>query len=137
MAWWSWKEKDMWKYVLAWVPMVVIAIVNGVLRESTYGKRLSELRAHQVSTLAGLVLFTIYIGVVTAIWPLDSPGQALTVGCTWLILTLAFEFLFGRYVAGHSWGRLFQDYNLLAGRVWVLIPIWVAVAPYVFHSLGR
>jgi hypothetical protein len=127
----------MWIYVLAWVPMVVIAVANGVLREATYGKRMSELRAHQVSTLSGLVLFTVYIGGVTAIWPLNSSGQALTVGCTWLVLTLAFEFLFGHYVAGHTWSRLFQDYNLLAGRVWVLIPIWVAVAPYVFHSLGR
>ncbi len=127
----------MYRYVLAWVPMVVIAIANGALREATYGRQMSELRAHQVSTLSGLVLFTVYIWVVTAAWPMTSSGQAITVGCTWLMLTLAFEFLFGHYVAGHSWGRLLQDYNVLAGRVWVLIPIWVAVAPYVFHSLGR
>ena len=127
----------MWIYVLAWVPMVVIAIANGALREATYGKRVSELRAHQGSTLSGLVLFSIYMWGVMAIWPLESSGQAITVGCTWLALTLAFEFLFGHYVAGHTWSRLFQDYNFLAGRVWVLIPIWVAVAPYVFHSLGR
>jgi hypothetical protein len=117
--------------------MVVIAIANGALREATYGKQMSELRAHQLSTLSGLVLFTVYIGGVTAIWPLDSSEQALGVGCTWVILTLAFEFLFGHYVAGHSWSRLLHDYNVLAGRVWVFIPIWLAVAPYVFHSLRR
>jgi hypothetical protein len=127
----------MWRYVLAWVPMVAIAIANGALREAICGKRMSELRAHQVSTLSGIVLFTVYIWGVTTVWPLQTSGQAIAVGITWLLLTLAFEFLFGHYVAGHSWSRLLHDYNVLAGRVWVLIPIWVAVAPYVFHSLGR
>jgi hypothetical protein len=48
-------------------------------------------------------------------------------------MTLAFEFLFGHFVAGHSWARLLQDYNLLAGRVWVLLLAWVALAPYLFY----
>ncbi|MCU0588023.1 MAG: hypothetical protein MUF52_07680 [Syntrophobacteraceae bacterium] len=125
----------MWTYVLAWVPMVAIAIINGALREATYGKRMSEPRAHQVSTLSGMVLFSVYIWGVTAAWPLRTSGQAVTVGLLWLVLTLAFEFLFGHFVAGHSWKRLLQDYNILEGRVWVLIPIWVAVAPLVFQTL--
>jgi len=127
----------MWTYVLAWVPMVAIAMVNGALREATYGKRMTELRAHQLSTLSGIVLFTVYIWGVTTVWPLQTSGQAVAVGVTWLVLTLAFELLFGRYVAGHSWSRLLQDYNILAGRVWVFIPTWVAVAPYVFYLGGR
>ena len=55
----------------------------------------------------------------------------------WLGLTVAFEFLFGHYVVGHPWPRLLYDYNLLAGRVWSLLPIRVAVAPYVFYRLRR
>jgi hypothetical protein len=47
----------MWKYVLAWVPMVCIAIANGALREGWYGKHLSELQAHQASTVTGVFLF--------------------------------------------------------------------------------
>jgi hypothetical protein len=27
----------MWKYALAWIPMVIIAIVNGAIREGWYG----------------------------------------------------------------------------------------------------
>lgn len=127
----------MWRYVLAWLPMVGIAIANGALREATYGKRMTELRAHQLSTLSGIVLFTVYMWGVTTVWPLQTSGRAVAVGVTWLVLTLAFEFLFGHYVAGHSWSRLLQDYNVLAGRVWVFIPIWVAVAPYLFYLAGR
>ena len=52
-------------------------------------------------------------------------------------MTLAFEFLFGHYVAGHSWSRLIADYNILEGRVWSLFLVWIAVLPYVVWRLGR
>ena len=53
----------MWKYVLAWIPMVFIAIANGAIREGWYGKHVSELQAHQVSTVTGVLLFGgLYLG---------------------------------------------------------------------------
>ena len=39
----------------------------------------------------------------------------LLVGFLWLVLTLAFEILFGRFVVGASWERLAADYNVLEG----------------------
>jgi hypothetical protein len=74
--------------------------------------------------------------MVMRLWPPASGEQAWAVGALWLVLTLAFEFLFGRYVARKSWQHLFHDYNVLAGRVWVLIPAWVAAAPYAFFRLA-
>jgi hypothetical protein len=123
------------RYLLAWIPMVLLAIVNGALRQYTYGKRLSEHSAHQLSSVTGIALFGIYIGFLAHIWPLPSARVAITIGLSWLGLTVAFEFLFGRFVAGHSWARLVQDYNLLAGRLWILVLIWVAFAPLVFYHL--
>jgi hypothetical protein len=127
----------MWKYVLAWIPMVLIAIANGFLRESSYGKRMSELHAHQISTLSGILLFSVYIWVVIRIWRPDTSEQAITIGLIWLGLTVAFEFLFGHYVAGQPWSKLLYDYNIFAGRVWVVVLIWVTVAPYVFYRLQK
>ncbi|WP_240761498.1 hypothetical protein [Nitrosococcus wardiae] len=114
----------------------MIAILNGALRKAWYGKRLSELQAHQVSTVSGLLLFSLYIWALLCLWPLDSAQHAWIMGFTWLGLTVGFEFLFGHYVAKHSWRRLFHDYNVLAGRLWLLVPIWIMVAPYVFYRLG-
>ncbi len=127
----------MWKYVLAWFPMVAIAIANGALRESWYGNYLSELAAHQLSTLTAVILFGVYIWFVVRFWPPTSAAQAVAVGLLWLVMTIAFEFLFGHYVAGHSWERLLHDYNLLAGRVWPLVLVWVAVAPYLFFRMSK
>jgi hypothetical protein len=125
----------MWKYVIAWAPMVLIAVVNGAVREASYGKRVTEPHAHQISTGLGLLLLGGYIWVIIRLWPPESPKEALAVGLMWLFLTIGFEFLFGHYVVRHSWSRLFYDYNVLAGRFWVLILIWVVIAPYVFLRL--
>jgi hypothetical protein len=127
----------MWKYVIAWAPMVVIAVANAAVREWWYAKRVTELRAHQISTASALVLLGAYIWVIIRLWPPESPKEALAVGLMWLVLTVAFEFLFGHYGARHSWSRLLHDYNILAGRVWALVLLWVAIAPYVFLRLQR
>ena len=108
----------MWKYVLAWVPMVFIAIINGAIREGLYGKHLNELRAHQISTVTGVLLFGVYIWVLIRLWRPASTGQAITIGLMWLGMTVAFEFLFGHYVAKRRWRDLLHDYNLLDVSGW-------------------
>jgi hypothetical protein len=70
----------MWKYMLAWIPMVFIAVANGALREGWYGKYLSELQAHQVSTVTGVLLCGGYIWVLLRLWKPTSGRQALTIG---------------------------------------------------------
>lgn len=127
----------MTRYLLAWFPMVLIAIFNASIREYTYGKFLSELHSHQISSLTGIILFGLFIGVITYVYPLESTLQALTIGLIWLALTIAFEFLFGHYVAGHSWVKLLEDYNLLAGRLWSLVLIWITLAPVTFYYIWR
>lgn len=125
------------KYVVVWVPMVLIAIANGALRQAWYGQHVGELQAHQISTASGLLLFGVYIWIVIAVWRPESSGQALAVGLLWLGLTVVFEFVFGRYVAGHPWSKLLQDYNLLAGRVWVIVLLFVTLGPYGAYRLQR
>jgi hypothetical protein len=126
-----------WKYLLLWLPMVLIAFANGALRELWLRKITGELRAHQISTVLLVLLFAVYIWIVVRIWPPSSVGQAFAIGVMWLGLTLAFEFLLGRYVSGLSWNAILRDYDLLAGRLWVLVPLWVAVAPYIFYRLQK
>jgi hypothetical protein len=127
----------MWKYVLAWLPMVFIAIAHGALREGWYGKHLSESQAHQLSTATGILLFGVYMWALMRLWRPVSAGQALTIGLAWLGMTVAFEFLFGHYVAKRSWSDLLHDYNLLAGRVWVVVLVWVTIAPSLFYRLQQ
>jgi hypothetical protein len=124
------------RYTLAWVPMVFIAIGNAIVREEGYGRLMGELQSHQVSTVTAILLFGAYTWALTRRWRVESSRQAIVIGLIWLGLTVAFEFLFGHYVMGNPWERLLNDYNLLAGRVWVFVLIWITVAPYVFSRIN-
>ena len=126
-----------WKYLVSWIPGIPIAIVNGLVRTSLYMQFLTELHAHQLSAVSFIVLFGIYVWFVLKWLKLSSAQEAFQLGLTWLVLTVGFEFLFGHFVMGHPWASLFHDYNLLAGRVWVLVLIWIAAAPSVFYRIQR
>lgn len=112
--------------------MLFIAIANGALREFTFGKVMSELRAHQLSTAIGSVLIGLFIFAVIRNWPPSTAKQALAIGFVWLLLTVIFEFGFGRLVLNRSWILLLNDYDLFEGRVWVLFLAWLTISPYVF-----
>lgn len=127
--------KTLATYAAAWLGLAVIAILNGTVRQKVYGPFMSELSAHQVSTIVGLCLFGVYIWILTGFRQIRSTRQAITIGGMWLLMTVAFEFLFGHYVMGHPWHRLLHDYNLLQGRLWSLVLAWTAVAPWVFHRI--
>ena len=122
-------------YIFAWLGMVIVAIANGIAREKLYGQSMSELSAHQLSTLIAIMLLGIYVFVLTLVFPIQSARQAFTISGIWITMTVIFEFVFGHFVAGHSWTTLFTDYNIFKGRVWVLVLIWTFIAPYVFYRL--
>ena len=123
------------RYLLAWLALLVIAVANGALRQFTFGKHMPELRAHQLSTLIGALLIGVLICFFVRKWPPSSGRQALLVGLMWLVLTVAFEFFMGLVLAGRPLSQVLHDYNLFAGRVWVLFLVWLAAAPWVFYRL--
>jgi len=121
--------------MVAWLGMVVLAVFNGLVRDKFYPQSMSALSAHQLSTFIAINLFGIYTWALTRFIPIQSTRQAFTIGSIWFIMTVLFEFVFGHYIAGHSWARLWMDYNIMAGRVWVLLLIWTFMAPYVFYRI--
>ena len=126
-----------WKYLAAWVVMLLVSIANGAARDLTYGKHISELAAHQLSTVTSVLSLGAVIWLFVRFYPPSSAHQAITIGLAWAALTVAFEFLFFHFVGGHSWSELLANYNIFEGRVWVVVLLWVAVAPYVFFHFRR
>jgi uncharacterized membrane protein len=127
------QNNTMLKYVLAWFPMLLLAILNGALRDLGYKKYVSDLIAHQISTVTLIILFAFYIGYVINRFLPSSSAQAILIGIIWVTFTLSFEFGFGRY-RGNSWSVLLADYNFFKGRIWILIPLWILIAPYLFYK---
>ena len=117
----------------------MLGVLNGFLRNTLYLDALGDLRVHQVSTVVLMVLITVYTWVFSLFWIPESVVQALIIGIIWLTLTVVFEFVFGHYIMGHPWSRLFHDYNITEGRIWSLVLIWTFITPllvYKLRSLG-
>jgi hypothetical protein len=93
------------------------------------------LTAHQISAFTAIILFGIYIWFIIPFLKLQLANQAFAVGLIWLVLTIAFEFIFGHFVVGHPWSKLFADYNLFDGRLWILVLLWVVITPYFAFKL--
>jgi hypothetical protein len=123
-------------YWLAWLAMPVIGIANGALRVVTYQEALGDMAAHQLSCLTGIALFSLYAWFLAQRWPFSSGRQALMVGLTWMVLTIAFEFSFGLLVARQPLSALLVDYNVLTGHFWPFVLLTIGFAPYLFYRLG-
>ena len=125
------------RYVLAWFPMLVIAIANGALRQFTYARVMSEPHAHQLSTIIGSVCIGAFIWYVIRTWPPSSSRRALLIGFLWGLLTVVFESFMGLILQHLSLQQVLHEYNLLAGRVWTLFLIWLVVAPWLFFRIRQ
>lgn len=123
-------------WFFCWFPMLLIAILNGGARDLWYKKRLGELRAHQISTITFIIFLGIYIAFIVKQFPPASGREAWQAGLLWLLLTLAFEFGFG-LMRGNTVKKLLADYNIFKGRLWILIPLWLFIAPYLFYRLSH
>lgn len=124
-------------HLLFWFALALLANANGLLRVAFLEPHLDERTAHQLSTLSLIGIVTIATLLFARRVPFPSAAHARAVGVSWLLMTLAFEFLFGHFVAGHSYQRLLLDYDLRAGRVWPMFLVWLTVLPSTLHRLRR
>jgi len=116
--------------------MLLLAVMNGAARDLWYKKYVGDLTAHQISTVSLILIFGLYVWLVNKKFPFESGIQAIYTGICWLILTLTFEFGFG-LMRGNSLPHLLEDYNIMKGRIWILIPLWITIAPYIFYKITR
>lgn len=127
----------MTRALVIWCAFVPIAIANGAVRDLLIGPAVGEPIAHVTSTML-LCLAVLGWTWLTIGWmrPADARA-AVRIGLFWLALTVAFEFLAGHFVFGTSWQRLLADYNVAEGRVWLLVPVTTALAPWLAARSSR
>ena len=70
-------------------------------------------------------------------WHLTTARRAWLVGAVWLVRTVAFGTFLWRAIEGQPWPEVFDDYDVLAGRIWIVVPLWTLVGPYVFFRWSR
>ncbi len=118
--------------ILFWFALLAVAIVNAVLREKILKPWLEPALgkwAHQLSVFTAfslmLVITVMYLKLQRA--PYRS-GDLWIVGIIWCIMTVIFEFAFGR-ARGLSWPELFAMYQFWKGELWIILVLSLIFLP--------
>lgn len=125
------------KAAMTWIVMIPVAILNGIVRQALFEPQVGELPAHQLSVVTGSAAF---FALICAMLHREAPQQSdrwlRGLGAVWVAATGAFEFVFGHVVMGNPWSRLLADYNVLAGRLWLVVLAVIAISPLAVKRLA-
>ncbi len=122
------------RVLLVWLLILALAVANGSLREFVLTPLLGVTPGFLVSgvLLCGLILLVAYVCLP---WlRVNGTSQLLSVGVTWLLLTLAFEFALG-LAQGKSYAELLEAYHFQQGNIWPVVLLVTLVAPYLAAKL--
>lgn len=109
------RKTQLVRAIAVWLVLIVAEILHGIARGVFLVPHVGEFRSSQIGVFTGsIIILVIAVAFVRWIGATRSI-HLLAVGLLWLILTLAFEVAFGRFVVGASWERLAADYNVLEG----------------------
>lgn len=118
--------------LLTWAIVALCAITNGAFRAFVLQPMFGETVARMISCF---MLITILLSI--SYYSLNrtklrfSGEELLVIGAMWLALTLLFEFGWGHFVIGRSWDELLVDYDVMKGRLWVLVLMFTLLAPLI------
>jgi hypothetical protein len=126
------ETRTAWRtWVPGWFGMLALALLNGTFRAVVTQPLLGETAARALATVILLAALTGYVWWLHRRRPIPTGPQGWAIGLAWVAMTLTFEFGWGGLVEGLSWATMLADYDVTAGRIWVLVPIWTALAPVV------
>ncbi len=110
--------------IAVWLVIVAVEVVHGIARTLWLAPMVGDFRARQIAVFTGSALI-LAVATLFIRWmkPVDI-GGALVIGAVWLVLTLAFEVAFGRFVVRATWARILSDYDLARGG---LLPIGLLI----------
>lgn len=114
-----------------WLLILVCAVLNGTLREAVLLPAFDKSVAFAISgVLLSICIVAVSLVLVPRIGRLGT-SQAMYLGVFWLLLTLGFEFGFGRVIQQRSWSELFQAYTFDDGNIWPLVLVVTLFSPLI------
>jgi hypothetical protein len=117
------------KAISAWLLIITIESVHGVLRNLLLAPTIGDFEARQAGVFIGSALIVVIAWMMAPWLNLSTRAQFAGVGLLWVGLTLVFEFSLG-LAMGLSWERMASDYNIAKGGLLPLGLIVMACAPY-------
>jgi hypothetical protein len=119
------------KGIIVWLVFIVAESLNGTVRILWLVPSFGDIRAHQISFITGsflvLTIATLFVRWLQA----ARVSQLLAVGVLWLLLTVAFEIVLGRFILAYSWEQISADYNVFKGGLMPIGLVLLTLSPLI------
>ena len=126
-----------WGKVFAvWAAILVVAVLNGSLRELALTPMFGAFAGRLVSGVILCLCIFFAAWLATPWFGSQNAARFWGIGAAWLLATLAFEV--GIALAqGRDFRELFQAYTFEGGNIWPLILVTTLVAPWLAARARR
>lgn len=125
------------KLLRAWLITLPFMIVNGIVRELVIKSVVSPAVAEAISVALGITIVVVVTRRVLRPLAGKSAADLVRASVTLVVLTVAFEFLFGHYVDRKSWSELVANYEIWNGKLWPVALAVIAAMPFVWGRWSR
>ena len=123
--------------LIVWVCIIFVEVLHGIARTLFVAPAFGDFRARQIGVFTGSILI-VFVAMLSIGWLRPaSIREAAHVGIVWVVLTLAFEIAFGRFVVHATWARIASDYDLSRGGLLPIGLLVLAGAPLIAGKLRR
>jgi hypothetical protein len=113
-----------------WVLLALCAIINGAVRDKLVAPLIGERLALPLSGVSlSLLIFCVTLILVPFLGTSSSRGFWF-VGIVWVLMTLAFECIFGHYGMDEPWGKIIEVFYIHRGNLYLLALVAAALSPY-------
>lgn len=125
-----------WRRAFAiWLVIIAVETAHGVIRTLWLQPLVGDFEARQIATLTGsaLILLVAYLfGPWLHTWTTQT---LIAVGLFWVVLTVLFECVLGRFLLGQSWERILSDYDVSRGGLMVFGLLFLTLSPLIAARL--
>jgi len=119
-----------------WLLILPFMVGNGVFRELVLMPNIGAGAAEVLSALIGIAVILLITRFFVRRTRDRSTSSLARTAVTWLLLTVAFEFLFGHYVDGRTWGELVENYAIWRGNLWPFVLASLVASPFIWGKWG-
>lgn len=123
------------KAVGLWMLLVVVAIANAAIRELLLTPAIGSGPALPASGLLLSLLIFLFALLAAPLFGARETPTYILVGVVWLVLTLAFETLFGHYAMGKSWAEIRRVLDPRTGDLFLVALSSALVSPWLAARL--
>lgn len=120
-----------------WLLILPLMVANGIFRETVLVPSLGRGQSDVASAAIGIAIILLVTMPFLHRARDRSAGALARVSAIWLVLTVAFEFLFGHYVDHKSLTELAENYAIWRGKLWPLVLASLVLAPFIWGRARR